>query len=551
MRSEGRGVAWRSIATPALAALGLFLVGEIPYAAARHVSPPNHVFGGTLRWVDDVNMYHSFIRQAADGHWLFENRLTHLPHAPAFFNPEFLAVGLVERWGSLPDTTAFELWRAAGVLTLLCGFCALLRATAVPGEQRPVALLLFATGGGFGWLSSWLGLGGLRLDLTSGLQPFAQMLLNPHFSLPHGLVLLLLTLFLKGDTTGQARWYLAAAGVAALEGLMRPYDLMTLWIALPVFSVLTAARTSDKRVLAWRVLPLCATLPVLAYFLFLFRLHPVFRYWASQGVMEPLSPAEHLAAVGITGLLALGRIVRWRALPLSRGEALLLVWLCALIVVSHGSRWVAWLPFSAQAAIPGMACVVVLALPLLKDLAASFPWLGSGWVTAFLVVLNSLSSLAVLNERTRVVSTHFDNYHVRIADMDAFEWLRTRAKDSDVILANYGDGNRLARYVSAHVVLGHYAVTPHAAEIEASVRRLLNGELERARAAQLLASWRVRWIYTSPRRQPDTMLERIPDCARSYSGRGVVIYECGSQLSPNARGTAAGSSEATGSAPKR
>jgi len=62
-------------------AAALFLLTELPYASGRAASPPEHRFLGMLRNVDDLNMYFSFIRQAAEGHVLFEDRLTHLPHA--------------------------------------------------------------------------------------------------------------------------------------------------------------------------------------------------------------------------------------------------------------------------------------------------------------------------------------------------------------------------------------------------------------------------------------------------------------------------------------
>jgi hypothetical protein len=518
----------------------VFAIGEIPYLAARAASPPEHRFGGVLQWVDDLNMYFSFIRQAADGRFLFANRLTHLPHDPAFFNPEFLAVGLLMRFTGASDTTAFAIWRAAGILALVLGFTALLWATRTPHAQRSLALLLFLLGGGLGWLALVLGLEGPRLDLDSGFQPFAQMLLNPHFSLPHGLVLLFLASWCRGEQEGRTAWYAAASLVALLEGLIRPYDLLTLWIALPAAVLMTPDARRTPRSTLPRALPLLATLPALAYFVLLFRTHPAFRHWASQAGAPPPSFAAHAASLGLMGLVGLWRLARWRSHPLGAHERPLLAWLVAVFAVVHSTRLVPWLPFSPQAGTSGMAPVVLLALPALPSL----PWSSLGaarWALAGLLAANCLSSAVILQARTKVASTHFNYYHLRTAELDAFAWLARNARASDVILANYKDGNRLGRFVSSRVVLGHYSVTPASASIQAGVEAFLAGALDDDGARRMLADWNVRWVYYSPRAYPSPVLHRVPWCARRYRERGIAIYECeASQESPKAGATREG-----------
>jgi hypothetical protein len=532
-----------------LVAAGLFLVGEVPYAAARAASPPEHCFGGVLLWVDDVNMYFSFVRQAAEGRWLFENRLTHVPHAPAFFNPEFLAVGRLERWTGLEDIVAFEAWRGAGVAVLLAGFCALLGAAEVSPGQRWLALGLFALGGGFGWLAVLLDLPGLRLDLHSGLQPFAQMLLNPHFSLPHGLVLIVLALFLQGERTGRSRWYVAAAAVALLEVLVRPYDLLTLGIALPLYVLLAGPRTA--RVTLRRALPVLGCLPAAAYFFYLFRLHPVFRYWASQGRTDPVSFPEQAAAFGLVGIAAAGRILAWRARPLAPAEKLLLAWLLAAIAVVHLWRLAPWLPFSAQAGSTAMAPLVVLALPVLPAPGGSARWWGGRPGLIALVGVNALSSAVLLYERTSVVTTHINYYHLRRAELDGFAWLRAHARPEDVVLADEVEGNRLGRFASSRVVLGHWSVTPQSEALRVAIDAFLKGGIDAEEARRLLGAWRVRWVYSSPRTYPRAAVSELPECARRYQERGIAVDECDvSQVSPKAGGRAEGPSPET-SGPKR
>jgi hypothetical protein len=199
-----------------------------------------------------------------------------------------------------------------------------------------------------------------------------------------------------------------------------------------------------------------------------------------------------------------------------------------------------------------MAPVVLLALPLLP----SAPWSAlkarARWGLLGLLAVNSLSSAFMLQERTVVASTHFNYYHLRTAELDAFAWLGQNAKPQDVILADYLDGNRLGRFVSARVTLGHYSVTPNSKAVEALVEQLLGGRIDAAGARRLFLDWRVRWIYYSPRANPDFPVDRWPWCVRRYRERGIAIYECdASQESPKAGGSRAGGLEEATPSPKR
>ncbi|MBN2370311.1 MAG: hypothetical protein JXO72_07480 [Vicinamibacteria bacterium] len=519
---------WRQWTFPALVVAALTLLTEIPYIAGRCASPPARRFGGILLWVDDLNMYFSFIRQAADGHWLFVNRLTHLPHAPAFFNPEYLAVGLLIRWLSLTDTAAFALWRLAGVVVLIGGFAALLSVVETRPLVRKAALALFAFGGGLGWIVRLLGTWGigtslrkswgayLDLDLQSGLQPFAQAMLNPHFSLPHGLLLIVMTLYFMAERNGRAPYYVVAGIVAALSGLLRPYDLITLWTALPLFVLLAPEPLKSRRTVR-RLLPLIVTAPILAYFVWLFSMHPIFRHWAGQGAIEPVPLLGQLIGLGLPGLVVVGRLCRPRARSFARvEERFCLAWLATVLILLHGRRWLPFLPFSPQLMMPTMGAVYVLALPAIR--------FGRPPALAFLVLLNSISSGVMIWERTRTVSTHHHYYHVRVADLAAYEWLNDAAREDDVILADELNGNRLGRFVSARVVLGHYSVTPWSDARRAEIGRLLFGELSAADAHAYLKTMGVRWLFFHPRRHPGFHPGRIPGCRIRYRARGVAIY---------------------------
>ena len=77
----------------ALAGLGLALATSVPYVLGHLLPFPDSRFNENLVFEMDMNAYFAFARQAAAGHWLFYNSMTPEPHAPVFFNIEWLLLG--------------------------------------------------------------------------------------------------------------------------------------------------------------------------------------------------------------------------------------------------------------------------------------------------------------------------------------------------------------------------------------------------------------------------------------------------------------------------
>jgi hypothetical protein len=96
-----------------------------------------------------------------------------------------------------------------------------------------------------------------------GLHPFVQMLQNPHFSVPHGLVLFALAFLVTGENTGRTSAYAAAGVMAALAGLSRPYELLAFALVVPALHLVSPS-ILDARRLAQRALVLVLVLPAWA-----------------------------------------------------------------------------------------------------------------------------------------------------------------------------------------------------------------------------------------------------------------------------------------------
>ena len=77
-------------------------ITQVPFLLGERWAPVGTVYDGLVGMTSDQNMAYSFIRQAAEGHWLFVNRLTHIDHQPVLLNIEWLAVGRLTAWLSRP-----------------------------------------------------------------------------------------------------------------------------------------------------------------------------------------------------------------------------------------------------------------------------------------------------------------------------------------------------------------------------------------------------------------------------------------------------------------
>jgi hypothetical protein len=495
---------------------------------------------------DDVNSYFSFIRQGALGHWVFRNTMTYIDHAPIFVNVEFLVFGRLMRWFDWSPPALYTVWRAVGIVTLIAGFALLARVTLQSEFQRRVALLMCAFGGGFGWLLVILARLGLvnvhtefeilnpLLDLTAGIQPFVQMTRNPHFSLPHGTFLFTFACMIVGERTRRAQWYGIAGIIAVLHGLMRPYDLISLFAILPAFVALecVVTRNIDWRWGLVRCVPLVLTAPLLLYNVYLFSVHPVFKFWASQGGHPaPIPIRWHLLSLGIPLFLFATRvaIARWRPIA-TPGERLVLVWGGGLVLLFHLYRVFHFMPYTPQLVIPAVSPLIILGISLLPTLQQTTPALRRRWlaIAGVLLCVTSFSTPIYLRREARTAP---DNplHFIRTADIDAVTWLNQHIRESDIVLAKYPFSSRMSQYLNARVSVGHWALSPHVNDLRPRIDKYIDGNASPEESKSLLEQIRPRYVFVTREHggPPPEFFQHAPDLKQVYENDGVTIYERG------------------------
>ncbi len=525
-------------------AIIVFAVTEIPYRYADAHAPDTSRFIGQIAMGDDVASYYSFIYQAAAGHWIFRNNMTYMDHGPAFVNLEWLILGRCMAFFGWSARTTFQVWRAAGALVFFLGFGFLALVALETRRQKTIALFMCAFGGGFGWILYLLSLRGLvdisiklglknpAMDLITPIHAFGQVMKNPHFSLPHGTFLLFVALMILAERYGKPRWYWSAAIVAVVHGFIRPYDLISVWSFFPVFIVLEAAlaKSWSIRRSILRALPLILTAPLLLYYVYIFTFHPVFKFWASQGVAPPIPTVWHLRAFGLAGLLCLYRICRFRKYPLvSSGDRLLAVWTGTVLLLFHAGKVLPFMPYSPQLGVPLTTPMILLAVGILLPESSLSPksWRpGFTVAVAVFLVVNSLSTPIYVIRACQDAVSNKQNF-VRTADLKAMQWLTEHVQDSDLIVSDYPTGTKLARLVRARVLLGHWALTPHRLELSDVVDRLLAGKMGQDEAAAFLAEVHADYLYVSPMkgRAERAYFEAIPGVKWVYGDGKVTVYQ--------------------------
>jgi hypothetical protein len=502
---------------------------ELPYANGRRAAGPGRYYDGLVAHSDDIHGYLSFARQAAEGRWRFENRYAPFSHAPVFFNLEWLAVGKAMRW--LGDPAAFRAWRLAGVMLLISGFW-LLSAVLGSAWARGWVLALFCLGGGLGWM---IGLGQWflawppspsppPLDVAGyGLHPFVQMLQNPHFAVPHALVLFALAFLALGEASGRTAPYALAGVFALLACLSRPYELVSFVLVVAACHLLSGA-VLDPRGLARRTLVLAMLTPALIPVRVLWS-EPAFRSLRDQGATPPLGLASHLLGVGVGLVLALTSLIRDPGLLTRRPELrVLALWSLAALLGVHANRLVD-APYSTQLMVTTMGPLLLLGAPaVLGHRGGGRPTL---WRMAAVAVLVLPSSAIVLRQRFEDAASPYFRYSD--ADRRARDWLAVRAGPGDLILAAAETGNRLPRYVSAHVFVGHWTLTPDYARRRAETEAFFAGQPAEPAVPDLVRTFGVDWIWIGP-------LERSlgagrswsppAGCAEGYRLGGVRILRC-------------------------
>lgn len=456
-----------------LIALVVFGESMIPYLSAILKAPSGYHFAGQLTYTPDQNMYFSFISQAREGAFLLKDKLTAIPHEPVFVNLQFWLVGALQRMFSLSENGVYTLWRLLGVLMLSIGFGMLVGRTLNDNRRRVAAFALFLLSGGFGFVFALLS--GLHIigfnatqngiiDMRYGLLPLQQIITNPNFAFPHGLLLIAYSLLIRAIQQSSRRHFVYAGLVFCLVGFVRPYDIIPPFVLLPLYVLATHWRSPGN----WRawvnyLIPLFMLVPVLGYNYWIFGVHPIFKYWSLQGHNAGVMPGPvwHYLAYGAVGVWAIVSAIQMRLGNVGKTGLFLVLWFGVTFIFIQMGRFIPAIGWSPQIGVYLFAPLTIAASSInIKDLAANAAVRRAVIVSSVLCVLAGNIAIVAYFSKPRNTGDKLAIFYNSDSMEGVLHWLNAHATKNDVVLADLAASQRVAKYTPAAVVAAHYSVTP-------------------------------------------------------------------------------------------
>lgn len=455
-------------------ALGLFVVAflsvsGLPFLYGMLSSPADKEFMGIVLNVPDTAQYLSWAREARSG-VLIDNKLTPERGEAVFFNLFWFAVGRLSILFNLGLAETTQLMRlAAGALYLLAAYW-VIHMYIDDRASRWVAFLVFALGGGLGWLlvvfKQFSGVLPYPLDLyTMESNAFLTVMAFPHQTMAGALLvgaLGLAALAIEKDRPGVATW----SGLAvALLGLIHAYDLLIVYTVVGATTVIYWLK--ERKRVTWLVgaLVCVPSLPAAAYSLAITQASPIWHgvlaQYGNAGVYTP-QPFHLIILMGIP--LALLLVLKPTPSGLLTGRELLL--LCWLV----GGLLLIYLPADFQ-------IKMLLAWQLPVGVAATRAWgllaeaiaarQGHGpqqvkWRTLALyavILLVVPTNVYLLAWRFVDLGRHDYPYYLYRDEIAAFAWLDTNAPEDEVVLSSLMLGQYLPSLAGNKAFLAHWAQT--------------------------------------------------------------------------------------------
>lgn len=518
-----------------LFALGLILLTGIPYWLGSGMPDAHSHFNGNLVFDSDINAYFAFMKQAQAGQWLFYNPFTPEAHGAVFFNLEWLLFGKISAWTGFSLEETFQLQRITSIFLYCCVSYWLLTFFFHSMAMRRYVFTMIVLGGGFGWLRHLPWLGPIVppfdfLDTYTGLHPFFSILLQPHFLLAQACSILTVCLFLGAEQSGLKRKYVLAGLCCALAGCIRPFDMLFLFFSFSLYLLGMTFQDIKTQSVA-RVLPrltvILIPLPLFAYYLWLLKVHPIFRWWSAQNILPPPLPSGLVVSLGLVSLLLVLPVKK--SFNSSRRSNANTLMSCCFLAAGVLLYCYPILTFSMQFCTLIMVPAILAGTQKMESRFLSLFNRGKVAMILLMVLLcvNSFSSFLVFNAALREVISGRHRTDSKI--IAAYEWLDKHTEPREVVLpsAVYPIGNQIPRYSHNSVVSGYEFNTVNFREKNALIQHFFQNKQDDVFRKKLINEFNIKYVFYTPWGNEPNAYD--PDSANflieRFRNNAAVIYE--------------------------
>ena len=495
----------------------------LPYLIAWAATPVGYQFTGLLVNPLDGHSYLAKMRQGWEGAWLFHLSYTPEPHAGAAIFLFYLALGHVARGTGLSLIAVYHVARVLAGLALLGAIYAFVGRMAPGRVERRRLFLLAASSAGLGWLGVIMGLFPIDLWVPEAFA-FLGMLANPHFPLAMALMLFLLQSLLwpmdgvrSGLLPGLAGMALAIVAPFALPVLYVVFAVRLLWQMWLRRSPDPRGSTCTSLRGAW-IAALSATLaslPWLAYDVFVYTTNPALVAWAQQNVTPTPAPADLVLGFGLLAPLAV--VGTWVAVRRRDHPALMLaVWSGITLALIYA-------PIALQRRLlTGLGVVLALLAGIglshlprsITPLAMAFSWLG----IAFQLFVFTAGALGAAQGQEQAAALYLST-----DETAAMHWLLTHGEDA-VVLAAPRTGNVLPGQAGVRSFYGHPFETINAPTKAAYAEAFFKGEMSDETWRMLRERYAIRFVFVGPQERR-LGAHRLPDeLVPVFQQGAVTVY---------------------------
>lgn len=480
----------------------------VPYLFGWFLRPAD--FMGHIYNADDQNVHLAWMRQAAEGHWLFTDRFTSEPQQPQFVHLLFLLLGKIAGLFGGSYTALIWTYHLARVLfgwVLLVLVYVLAAYLYEDRHTRELAAWSVALSSGAGWfLNTVRGPGAYSCDFVIGpglVMPeaitFTSLLIFPLFAASLVAIVVLYLLLLRALDTGQVRLAIGAGVAGLVLANIHSYDILPVYAVIAVY---LAAIGVVRRRIPWREIKLAAvTVAVSApgplYQYLVFRTNPVFQQKALTPTLSP-SVSAYVLTYGLVAAAACAGVVALRQVPNRRG-GFLVVWALVTIAMTYA-------PVSFQ-----RKMIEGAHIPLAMLAAAGWVSLGRrrfrpAWWLLLFVLLTVPSNVAftaqcmqrLMNNNREGVQWLLPMYYLDSDQRAALDWLREHGSPGDVVLGAPPDTCYMPAYCGVRTYVSHWAETIDPKRKRREAETFMHGGTSHDWRERFLQSAGIRYVYWGP-----------------------------------------------------
>lgn len=273
----------------------VILVTTVPFIYNKVFQKPDSYYMGSI-WMGggDMYVYYTYIDQARNGQWLFENKFTSEPQTPALFNPLWLIMGWVAKIFNFSNFVIWHITRVALLFVLIPLLYIFLSYFFEDKLQRKLGLLLAAFSSGI-------------FTTYSEASIFTIIFHSPQFILSLILILLIFLFVLLGVDKKNLKWLIFAGLCSLLLIIIHPYDIVTIYIVVLVFFtfLIFLRRLAIFRAIAGLGIIVVISGVGLLYYYYIFTKEAALGGWALQNLTPSPAFPTYIIAFGFLWLTTL------------------------------------------------------------------------------------------------------------------------------------------------------------------------------------------------------------------------------------------------------